>query len=38
MGLVAGRRLEDLRKVGPFLLAFGIVMPLLHGCLGVWLG
>jgi len=38
MGLVAGRRLEDLKKVGPFLLAFGIVMPLLHGCLGVWLG
>ena len=38
MGLVAGRRLGDLRKVGPFLLAFGIVMPLLHGCLGVCLG
>ena len=38
MGLVAGRRLGDLRKVGPFLLAFGIVMPLLHGCLGVYLG
>jgi hypothetical protein len=38
MGIVAGRRLGDLRKVGPFLLGFGIVMPLLHGCLGVWLG
>jgi len=38
MGLVAGRRLEDLQKVGPFLLGFGIVMPLLHGCLGVMLG
>jgi hypothetical protein len=38
MGMVAGRRLEDLRKVGPFLLAFGIVMPVLHGCAGVWLG
>ena len=38
MGLVAGRRLEDLKRVGPFLLAFGVVMPLLHGCLGVWLG
>jgi len=38
MGLVAGRRLEDLKKVGPFLLAFGVVMPLLHGCLGVWFG
>jgi hypothetical protein len=38
MGLVAGRRLGDLRKVGPFLLGFGVVMPLLHGCLGVYLG
>ena len=38
MGIVAGRRLGDLRKVGPFLLGFGIVMPLLHGCLGVYLG
>ena len=38
MGMVAGRRLEDLKKVGPFLLAFGIVMPVLHGCLGVYLG
>jgi hypothetical protein len=38
MGMVAGRRLSDLKKVGPFLLGFGIVMPLLHGCLGVWLG
>jgi hypothetical protein len=38
MGMVAGRRLEDLKKVGTFLLAFGVVMPLLHGCIGVWLG
>jgi len=38
MGMVAGRRLEDLRKVGPFLLAFGVVMPLIHGVLGVALG
>lgn len=38
MGMVAGRRVGDLRKVGPFLLAFGIVMPLLHGAIGVWLG
>ena len=38
MGLVAGRRLEDLKKVGPFLLGFGIVMPVLHGCLGAYLG
>lgn len=38
MGLVAGRRLEDLRKVGVFLLAFGILMPLIHGILGVMAG
>ncbi len=38
MGIVAGDRLGDLKKVGPFLLAFGIVMPLLHGALGVVLG
>lgn len=38
MGMVAGRRFSDLRKVGLFLLAFGVVMPLLHGCIGVSLG
>ncbi len=38
MGMVAGRRLEDLKKVGPFLLGFGIVVPLVNGALGVWLG
>jgi uncharacterized protein len=38
MGLLAGARLGDLKKVGPFLLAFGMVMPLVHGALGAWLG
>lgn len=38
MGMVAARRFKDLRKVGAFLLGFGIVMPLLHGALGVVLG
>lgn len=38
MGMVAGQRLGGLKKVGPFLIAFGIVMPLIHGFLGVWLG
>ena len=38
MGTVAGRRLGDLRKVGPFLLAFGMVMPVLHGAVGVIVG
>ncbi|PIQ62682.1 MAG: sodium-dependent bicarbonate transport family permease [Bacteroidetes bacterium CG12_big_fil_rev_8_21_14_0_65_60_17] len=38
MGIVAARRLGDLRKVGPFLVAFGILVPIVHGALGVWLG
>lgn len=38
MGTVAGRRLGDLRKAGPFLVVFGIVMPLVHGAVGVVLG
>lgn len=38
IGLVTGRRLRDLRTAGPFLAAFALVMPLLHGLLGVWLG
>ncbi len=38
MGMVAGRRLGDLKKVGPFLLGFGIVVPLINGALGVYLG
>ena len=38
MGMVAGRRLGDLKKVGIFLLLFGITAPLIHGSLGVLLG
>jgi uncharacterized protein len=38
LGMVAARRLRDLRTIGPFLLAFGVLMPVLHGCLGVWVG
>lgn len=38
MGIVAGDRLGDLKKVGGFLLGFGILMPVLHGGLGVLLG
>lgn len=37
-GLVTGRRLKEIARVGPFLLAFSIVMPVLHGMLGVLLG
>lgn len=38
MGVVAGGRMGDLRKVGPFLVAFAVLLPLLHGALGAWLG
>ena len=38
MGIVAGDRLGDLKKVGPFLLGFGILLPIVHGTLGVLLG
>lgn len=38
LGLTAGERLSDLKKVGPFLVAFGVVMPLVHGTLAVVLG
>lgn len=38
MGMVAGRRLGDLRRVGPFLLGFGVLVPLVNGALGVLLG
>jgi hypothetical protein len=34
-GLVTGRRLGDLKKVGGFLIGFGMVMPLLHALLGL---
>jgi hypothetical protein len=38
MGMVAGRRLTDLRKVGFFLLLFGVTAPVINGCAGVLLG
>lgn len=38
MGLVTGERLGDLLKVGPFLVAFGVIMPLIHGFVGAFLG
>lgn len=38
MGIVAADRIGDLRKVGGFLVGFGILMPLAHGALGVALG
>jgi len=38
MGTLAGARLGDLGRVGPFLLGFGIAMPVVHGALGALLG
>jgi uncharacterized protein len=38
MGIVTARRLGDLRRVGPFLVGFGIFMPLLSGVLGTAAG
>lgn len=38
MGVVAGGRLGDLKRVGPFLLGFGILVPVVNGLIGVWLG
>jgi hypothetical protein len=38
MGLVAATRFQDLRKVGLRLIGMGILLPLLHGALGVLLG
>ncbi|MBU6364764.1 MAG: sodium-dependent bicarbonate transport family permease [Gemmatimonadetes bacterium] len=38
MGLLAGERLGDLRKVGLFLVAFGILFPIITGTLGVLVG
>ena len=38
MGVVAASRLRDLRAVGPFLVAFGVAVPIVHGLLAVWAG
>lgn len=38
MGMVAGRRIGDLKKVGAFLLLFGVTAPLVHGSIGVLIG
>ena len=38
MGIVAGRRLPDIKKAGPGLVVFGLGFPLLSGTLGVAIG
>jgi hypothetical protein len=37
-GLVAGRKLSDLKKGGLIIVGFGIVFPILHAIIGIWLG
>lgn len=36
MGMAAAGRLRDLRRVGAFLVGFGVLIPILHGALAVW--
>lgn len=38
MGMVAARQLRDFARVGPFMLGFGMLMPVIHGIIGVTLG
>ena len=38
LGVLAAARLGDLRTAGPFLAAFAVVVPVVHGALGVALG
>ena len=35
MGIVAGQRLDDIKKVGIFLTAFAVIMPTFNGVVGV---
>ncbi len=35
MGLVAARRMQDLRKGGPFLIGFSVLMPVLNAIMGI---
>jgi uncharacterized protein len=38
LGMVTARRFSDLRKSGVFLIGFGIIMPILHGVIGLFAG
>ena len=38
MGVVAGKRMGDLKQAGLFLIGFGIIVPLVNGALGVVVG
>lgn len=36
MGIIAGQRLDDIKKVGKFLVGFSILMPTFNGIIGVF--
>lgn len=38
MGIITSRRFSDLKKTGPFLIGFGICMPVISGFLGILSG
>jgi len=38
IGLITGRSLSDVSKAGKFLVGFALIMPMIHGILGAWLG
>lgn len=38
MGMEAGRRIQEFRKVGAVLIAFGLIMPLIGGVAGIAVG
>ncbi|MCE2899554.1 MAG: sodium-dependent bicarbonate transport family permease, partial [Betaproteobacteria bacterium] len=38
MGLVAAGRIRDLARTGPFLVAFGTLMPVVFAAIGLWVG
>ncbi|MCX7754705.1 MAG: sodium-dependent bicarbonate transport family permease [Anaerolineales bacterium] len=38
LGVVTSERLGDLRTVGPFLLGFGVLIPVVNGVLGILIG
>lgn len=38
LGVVTSERLGDLRKVGPFLLGFGVLLPIMNSALGIFTG
>lgn len=37
-GLIAGKKLSDFRKGGLFLIGFGIIFPILHAVIAIYLG